>query len=69
MSCVRVWEKGMEGRGNSRCRSLELGVCFLCWRNIKKASVASQKEQSETEEFANKLIQKASRGVSRYLDI
>lgn len=53
MSCVQVWEKSMAGKGDSmyldtgRPRGLDLGVCFLCLRNTKKASATSQKEQRE----------------------
>lgn len=46
-SCVQVWEKSMAGKGDSMYRGLDLGVCFLCLRNTKKASATSQKEQRE----------------------
>lgn len=47
MSRVGIWEKSRAGRGNSKCKGLELRACFLCWRNIRTASAATQKEQRE----------------------
>jgi len=38
--------------------------CFLCWRNIKKASVASQKEKRETG-VCEQVNSEASRGVKQ----
>lgn len=59
---MQVWEKSMAGKGDSMYRGLDLGVCFLCLRNTKKASATVRKNKGK-QDFVNKLIQNASKGV------
>lgn len=43
--------------------------CVFCVGGTSRRPVLPVRRNKAKQEFANKLIQKASRGVSRYLDI